>query len=208
MKLYYAPGACSLSVHITLQEAGFAFALEKVDLATSRTETDVDYTTINPNGYVPTLVLDDGEVLTEVPAILLYLADRADKSLAPPAGSMARYRLYSWLNSLHRSCTRPLAPCSIPTRPMSGKHSSNRRWQSVVTMSRHSLRASSSCSATATRLPMPIYSPCWAGRDGCSSILHPGPRSTNTWGASPRALPYRRRSRMRACSAKGRRSLG
>lgn len=117
MKLYYAPGACSLSVHITLQEAGFAFALEKVDLATSRTETDVDYTTINPNGYVPTLVLDDGEVLTEVPAILLYLADRADKSLAPPAGSMARYRLYSWLNFITLELHKAFGPLFNPDTP-------------------------------------------------------------------------------------------
>ncbi|MFZ3041065.1 MAG: glutathione transferase GstA [Thiobacillus sp.] len=117
MKLYYAPGACSLAVHIALQEAGFDFALEKVDLATHRTETDVDYTTINPNGYVPALVLDDGEVLTEVPAILLYLADRADKSLAPPAGSMARYRLYSWLNFITSELHKAFGPLFNPDTP-------------------------------------------------------------------------------------------
>lgn len=118
MKLYYAPGTCSLSVHITLKEAGLACALEKVDLATSRTETGVDYTTINPNGYVPALVLDDGEMLTEVPAILLYLADRAGKDLAPPSGNQARYRLYAWLNfiasELHNKAFGPLFNPATP----------------------------------------------------------------------------------------------
>lgn len=117
MKLYYAPGACSLAVHIALQETGSDFALEKVDLATHRTETDVDFSTINPKGYVPALVLDDGEVLTEVPAILLYLADRADKGLAPSAGSMERYRLYSWLNFITSELHKAFGPLFNPGTP-------------------------------------------------------------------------------------------
>jgi glutathione S-transferase len=108
MKLYYSPGACSLSPHIILIEGGFAFEKEKVDLASKKTETGADYYTINPNGYVPALTLDDGQVLTEVPAILQYLADRVpEKRLAPPAGTMERYRLMEWLNfistELHKS---------------------------------------------------------------------------------------------------------
>ena len=99
MKLYYSPGACSLSPHIVLREGGFDFALERVDLKTGVTEAGRDYKTINPLGYVPALELDDGEVLTEGPAIVQYLADRVpDRRLAPPAGTLARYRLMEWLN--------------------------------------------------------------------------------------------------------------
>jgi glutathione S-transferase len=99
MKLYYSPGACSLSPHIVLREGGFDFQLERVNLKTGQTETGRDYKTVNPLGYVPALELDDGEVLTEGPAIVQYLADRvAEKRLAPPAGSLPRYRLMEWLN--------------------------------------------------------------------------------------------------------------
>lgn len=99
MKLYYSPGACSLSPHIILIEGEFDFEIEKVDLATKKTETGVDYFTVNPNGYVPSLLLDDGQVLTEGPAIVQYLADRAQqKRLVPLAGTMERYRLMEWLN--------------------------------------------------------------------------------------------------------------
>ena len=99
MKLYYSPGACSLSPHIVLAEAGLPCEFEKVDLSAKRTERGTDYLSINPKGYVPALELDDGEILTEGPAIVQYLADRVpEKQLAPPAGSMARYHLQEWLN--------------------------------------------------------------------------------------------------------------
>ena len=99
MKLYYKSGACSLSPHIVLREAGLAFELVPVDLAAKKTASGDDYLAINPKGYVPALVLDDGEVLTEGPAIIQYLADRVpDKGLAPRAGTMARYKLQEWLN--------------------------------------------------------------------------------------------------------------
>jgi len=99
MKLYYSPGACSLSPHIVLREGGFDFRLERVDLQSAVTETGTDYKAINPNGYVPALQLDDGQVLTEGPAIVQYLADQVpEKRLAPPAGTMERYRLMEWLN--------------------------------------------------------------------------------------------------------------
>ena len=108
MKLYYSTGACSLSPHIVLNEGGFSYKLERVDFATGKTETGVEYKTVNPNGYVPALLLDDGDILTEGPAIVQYLADRVpEMHLAPANGTMQRYRLVSWLNfiatELHKS---------------------------------------------------------------------------------------------------------
>ena len=98
MKLYYAPGACSLSPHIVATEAGIPVELEKVDLANHKTESGQDFTAINPKGYVPTLRLDDGSILTEGPAIVQYLADQKPATgLAPAAGTLERYRLQEWL---------------------------------------------------------------------------------------------------------------
>lgn len=99
MKLYYAPGACSLSPHIAALEAGMSPEMVKVNLKTKKTEAGDDYTAINPNGYVPTLVLDDGGTLTEGPAIVQYIADRVpERKLAPANGTLERYRLQSVLN--------------------------------------------------------------------------------------------------------------
>ena len=108
MKLYYIPGACSLSPHIVLREAGLPFELELVDIESKITAGGKDYYTVTPKGYVPALVLDNGQALTEGPAIVQYLADLVpEKRLAPPAGSMERYRLMEWLNyiasELHKS---------------------------------------------------------------------------------------------------------
>ncbi|WP_019142248.1 glutathione transferase GstA [Noviherbaspirillum massiliense] len=99
MKLYLSPGACSLSPHIVLLEAGLKFETEKVSLADKKTESGADFRKINPKGYVPALQLENGEVLTEGPAIVQYLADKApEKKLVPEPGSMQRYRLAEWLN--------------------------------------------------------------------------------------------------------------
>lgn len=99
MKLYYAPGACSLAPHIVLREAGLKFDLEKVDLAAKKTETGEDYLAINAKGYVPALRLDDGAVLTEVGVILQHIADsRPRRGLAPKPKTPERYRLMEWLN--------------------------------------------------------------------------------------------------------------
>ncbi|MGE0118924.1 MAG: glutathione transferase GstA [Dongiaceae bacterium] len=99
MKLYHTPGACSLAPHIALREAGLNFDLEQVDLGTKKTKSGADYTKINPKGYVPALALGNGEVLTEVPVILQYIADQKPESgLAPKAGTMERYRTQEWLN--------------------------------------------------------------------------------------------------------------
>jgi glutathione S-transferase len=102
MKLYYSPGACSLSPHIVAREAGIPLELEKVDLATKKTAAGEDYRAVNPKGYVPAVRLDDGSVLTEGPAIVQYLADQQPGSgLAAPAGSRERYRLSEWLAFLN-----------------------------------------------------------------------------------------------------------
>jgi glutathione S-transferase len=99
MKLYYAPGACSLSPHIVLREAGLPFDIEKVDNKAKTTASGDNFLDINPKGYVPALKLDDGNVLTEGPVIVQYVADKAPGSkLAPAAGTMERYRIGEWLN--------------------------------------------------------------------------------------------------------------
>lgn len=117
MKLYYSPGACSLSPHIVLCEAGLDFTIEKVNLRTKETESGRDFSAINPKGYVPALELDDGEVLTEGPAIVQYVADLApEKKLIPPAGTLARARVQEWLNfigtELHKNFTPLFNPAS------------------------------------------------------------------------------------------------
>jgi len=118
MKLYFSPGACSLSPHIALREAGVMFELVRAALQTHTLPDGSDYYAINSKGQVPVLELDDGERLTEGPAILQYIADHAPASgLAPVAGTMARYRLMEWLNfitsELHKSFT-PLFDAAMP----------------------------------------------------------------------------------------------
>jgi glutathione S-transferase len=111
MKLYYTPGACSLSPHIVASEAGLAVDLVKVDLAEHKTESGEDYTTVNPKGYVPALRLDDGSVLTEGPAIVQYLADQKPGSgLIPAAGTTDRYRVQEWLNFIGTELHKNFSP--------------------------------------------------------------------------------------------------
>lgn len=99
MKLYYAPDTCSLSPHIVLRELALEVELVKVDNRSKLTSDGRDFRLINPKGYVAALELDDGQILTEGPAIVQYLADlRPESGLAPPAGSWARVRLQEWLN--------------------------------------------------------------------------------------------------------------
>lgn len=118
MKLYYSPGACSLSPHIVLSESGLAFALEKVDLGAKKTENGADFLMVNPKGYVPVLRLDDGQLLTEGPAILQYVADLVpERKLAPPAGSMERYRLQEWLNFISTELHKGFSPLFNPKAP-------------------------------------------------------------------------------------------
>lgn len=99
MKLYYSPGACSLSPHIVLREAGLPFTLEKTDLKTKKTAGGADYWSINSKGAVPALQLDDGRVLTEGPVVAQYIADqKPDCGLAPRWGTFERYQVMEMLN--------------------------------------------------------------------------------------------------------------
>lgn len=115
MKLYFSPGACSLSPHIVLLEARLPFTLEKVDLRSKTTAGGQDYRDINPKGFVPALETDTGTVLTEGPAIVQYVADLAPASgLAPAAGSMARYQLAEWLNFISTELHKNYSPLFRP----------------------------------------------------------------------------------------------
>ncbi|MHB1544047.1 MAG: glutathione transferase GstA [Gammaproteobacteria bacterium] len=118
MKLYYSPGACSLSPHIVAREAGLSLVLERVDLKTKKTEKGLDFMTVNPKGYVPTLEMDDGAILTEGPVIVQYLGDRKpDSGLVPPAGTPERYRLQEWLNFVSTELHKQYSPLFNPALP-------------------------------------------------------------------------------------------
>ncbi|OGI51751.1 MAG: glutathione transferase GstA [Candidatus Muproteobacteria bacterium RIFCSPHIGHO2_12_FULL_60_33] len=115
MKLYYAPGACSMAVHIVLRETGQKFDMVKVDLRQHQTASGEDFYKINPKGYVPALRLDDGQVLTENAVILQYVADQKPESgLAPRAGTMERYRLMEWLNFISSEVHKTLGALFNP----------------------------------------------------------------------------------------------
>jgi len=118
MKLYFSPGACSLSPHIALLEAGLPFELAQVDLKAKTTKAGGDFRSVNPKGQVPTLELDDGEVLTEGSAIVQYIADRKPETkLAPAAGTMERYRLQEWLNYVSTEMHKGFSPLFNPNAP-------------------------------------------------------------------------------------------
>ncbi|WP_421594938.1 glutathione transferase GstA [Rahnella sp. PD4] len=118
MKLYYKSGACSLSPHIVLREAGLDFSIEKVDLATRKTETGDDFLAVNPKGQVPTLLLNDGSILTEGVAIVQYLADqKPDRQLMPEAGTLARYHALEWLNYVATELHKGFSPLFNPKTP-------------------------------------------------------------------------------------------
>jgi glutathione S-transferase len=118
MKLYYYPGACSLSPHIVAREAGVTLELEKVDLKSKRTESGADFLEINPKGSVPALLLDNGELLTEGPAIAQYLADlNPESGLAPANGTLARYRLQEWLGFISSELHKGYSPLFNPATP-------------------------------------------------------------------------------------------
>jgi glutathione S-transferase len=118
MKLYFSPGTCSLSPHIALRESGLPFELVKTEMRSKETADGSDFLRLNPKGYVPALVLDDGEVLTEGPAIVQYIADLApQQGLAPAPGSMGRYRLQEWLNFIATELHKGFSPLFNPATP-------------------------------------------------------------------------------------------
>ena len=115
MKLYYSPGACSLSPHIALEEAGLSYEAVAAPTKTHKLADGTDYYSINPLGYVPLLVLDDGTKLREGPAIVQYIADQAPaKNLAPANGSLARYQMQSWLNFIATELHKNFGPLFNP----------------------------------------------------------------------------------------------
>ena len=121
-KLYYAPGACSLSPHIALREAGLSFDLVLASMKTHTLADGSDYYTVNPKGYVPMLELPSGERLSEGPAIVQYIADQVPGSkLAPPAGTMERYRLMEWLNFITSELHKGFSPLFNPAMPEEAK---------------------------------------------------------------------------------------
>jgi glutathione S-transferase len=118
MKLYYSPGACSLSPHIALQESGLPFEAIAAPTKTHKLPDGTDYYTINPLGYVPLLVLDDGTQLREGPAIVQYIADQVPaKNLAPGNGTMARYKLQEWLTFIGTELHKGFSPLFNPATP-------------------------------------------------------------------------------------------
>jgi glutathione S-transferase len=118
MKLYFAPGACSLSPHIVLREAGINAELEQVDLRAKKTKSGADFTAVNAKGQVPTLALDNGQLLTEGPAIVQYLADqKPETNLAPRNGTFERYRLQEWLNFITSELHKSFGSLFQPTTP-------------------------------------------------------------------------------------------
>ncbi len=111
MKLYFSPGACSFSPHVVMNELGLKFDLVKVDMKAKKLASGGDYTAINPKGYVPALELDNGELLTEGPAIVQYLADmKPELGLAPKAGTVERYRLMEMLNFITTEIHKGFSP--------------------------------------------------------------------------------------------------
>jgi glutathione S-transferase len=128
MKLYYSPGACSLSPHIVLRESGLPFTPLMASTKTHKLADGTDYYTINPKGYVPLLELDDGQRLAEGPAIVQYIADKVpDKKLVAPWGTMERYRQIEWLTFIGTEIHKGFSPLFVPNMPEEAKALSRER---------------------------------------------------------------------------------
>jgi glutathione S-transferase len=122
MKLYYAPGVCSLSPHIVLRETRTPFELVKTDIRAKKVADGSDFFEVNPNGYVPALQLDDGTIITEGPAIVQYVADKAGATdLAPANGTIERTKLHQWLNFVSAEIHKGFSPLFNPKMPDDGK---------------------------------------------------------------------------------------
>jgi len=114
MKLYYTPGACSLSPHIALLEAGLPYELVKVDLRAKKLENGDDFLNVNPKGQVPAVQFDSGELVTEGPVIVQMIADKAGRNLAPARDSDERYKMLEWLNFVTSELHKNLGPMFSP----------------------------------------------------------------------------------------------
>lgn len=117
MKLYYAPGVCSLASHIALIESGLPYSVAKVDIRKHTLEDGSDYYAVNPKGYVPLLQLEDGTLLAEGVVILQYIADQVPGKLAPAYGTLARYRVMEWLTFVNSEIHKQYSPLFYPTTP-------------------------------------------------------------------------------------------
>jgi glutathione S-transferase len=128
MKLYFSPGTCALSPHIALLEAGLAFEPVPVDIKSHKLADGGDFYAINPKGSVPVLELDNGERLTEGPAVVQYIADQSPQSqLAPPNGTWPRYRLQEWLNFITSELHKSFSPLFNPKTPEEAKAQTRER---------------------------------------------------------------------------------
>lgn len=122
MKLYYSPGVCSLSPHIILRETGTPFELVKTDIRGKTVDGGGDFRSVNPNGYVPALALDDGTLITEGPAIVQYIADKAGATdIAPANGTIERTKVQSWLNFVSTEIHKSFGPLFAPQMPDAAK---------------------------------------------------------------------------------------
>jgi glutathione S-transferase len=122
MKLFLSPGACSLSPHIALYEAGLSFTTERVDMKTKKTASGADFKVMNPKGYIPALQLDDGTLLTEGAAIVQYIADQKPAAgLIPAAGTLDRYKIQEWLNYIATELHKSYSPLFSPIAPAEWK---------------------------------------------------------------------------------------
>lgn len=131
MKLYYSPGACSLSPHIVLHETGLPFEVVLAPTKTKKLPDGSDYTTVNPLGYVPFLTLDDGRTLHEGPAIVQFLADQVPaKALAPANGTWERYKLQEWLTFIGTELHKGFSPLFAPGMPEEAKAMARERLNS------------------------------------------------------------------------------
>jgi glutathione S-transferase len=134
MKLYFSPGACSLSPHIVLRESGLPFTPVMASTKTHKLADGTDYYTINPKGYVPLLELDDGQRLSEGPAIVQYIADKVpEKKLVAPWGTMERYRQMEWLTFIGTEIHKGFSPLFNPNMPEEAKAISRERILSRLT---------------------------------------------------------------------------
>jgi glutathione S-transferase len=174
MKLYYSAGACSLSPHIVLRELGNKFEIEAVDLGTKKTKSGKDYTKINPKGYVPALELENGEVLTEGPAIVQYLADKANSDILPKAGTMERYRAMEMLNYITSELHKSMGACSTRISRRKRRKPRSTRFPSASTTSTQYSASTPMYWATSSASPTPMPLPFSAGANGSVSTSQSG----------------------------------